>query len=738
MKIKHFFTLLASLAISFNVSGQKKNSEKPLKLSDSISIAMPQVIVIGKRDGMINKVPGSASILNLTEIKLFSPVSLNEVLRKVSGVNVVDEEGAGLRVNIGIRGLDPDRSRNVLMLEDGVPIALGPYGEPEMYFTPSIDKMAGIEILKGSGQILHGPQTIGGIVNFFTADPPSRQTTRIKLMGAGNGYLSGFGTYGNTIGKTGFIISYLHKRADELGPTNFRLNDLSAKIKINLDSKSSLGIKLGYYDEESNSTYLGLTQTMFDKGDQDFVRMSASDKLPIKRYSASATHQLQINQNISLKTTAFAYTTSRNWQRQDFSFNSAAANQTGIIWGDQGISNGAVYMINSTGNRNRQFEVAGLEPRLSIKHRLLNIDNELETGARFLYEKADEQFIIGKDASSAEGTMRDKEVRTGNAFSAYVQNKFNITSKLSVSGGMRMENFDYERQVLRGRYRINNVNNVIRDTSIIASDNTFAIIPGTGLTFAASDNVNLFAGVHKGFAPPRIKDAITSNGVPYNLDAELSTNYELGTRMHFGNFVSAELTGFILNFQNQIIPVSNSSGNLNATGVVNGGQTLHKGIEAAFKIDLGEISGSRHSFTVESNITLQKSEYNNDRFIPVNGQTVNVKNNQLPYSAKLMVWNAIGMDLQNGFGFRVSGNYIGAQFTDELNTELASANGRTGKIGSRFVVDANAFYNIPKTKAAFNVAVKNLTNQRYITTRRPEGIRVSLPRMLTAGFEVNF
>ncbi|MET3114904.1 Fe(3+) dicitrate transport protein [Pedobacter sp. CG_S7] len=736
--MKHFFTLITGLVISFNVSGQKKNSEKPLKLSDSSSIAMPQVIIIGKRDGMINKVPGSGNILNQKEIKLFSPVSLNEVLRKVSGVNVVDEEGAGLRVNIGIRGLDPDRSRNILMLEDGVPIALGPYGEPEMYFTPSIDKMAGIEILKGSGQILHGPQTIGGIVNFFTADPPFRQTTRIKLMGAKNGYFSGFGTYGNTIGKTGFIISYLHKRADELGPTRFRLNDLSAKIKISLDSNSSLGIKLGYYEEESNSTYLGLTQTMFDKGDQDFIRMSASDKLPIKRYSVSATHQLQINQNISLKTTAFAYTTSRNWQRQDFSFNSAAANQTGIIWGDPGISNGAVYMINSTGNRNRQFVVAGLEPRLSIKHRLLNIDNELETGARFLYEKADEQFIIGKDASSSEGTMRDKELRTGNAFSAYIQNKFNITSKLSVSGGMRIENFDYERQILRGRYRINNVNNVIRDTSIIASDNTFAIIPGAGLTFAASDNINLFAGVHKGFAPPRIKDAITSNGVPYNLDAELSTNYELGTRMHFGNFASAELTGFILNFQNQIIPVSNSSGNLNSTGVVNGGQTLHKGIEAAFKIDLGEISGSRHSFTVESNITLQKSEYNNDRFIPVKGQTVNVKNNQLPYSAKLMVWNAIGMDLQNGFGFRVSGNYISAQFTDELNTELASANGRTGKIDSRFVVDANAFYNIPKTKAAFNVAVKNLTNQRYITTRRPEGIRVSLPRMLTAGFEVNF
>ena len=735
--MKQIFIIIISFAFSATVFSQPtKLRQSPRK--DSSRIEMPQVVILGIRDGMISKVPGSASLVNTKEIKLFAPVSLNEVLRKVPGINVVDEEGAGLRVNIGIRGLDPDRSRSVLMLEDGVPIALGPYGEPEMYFTPSIDKMAGIEVLKGSGQILHGPQTIGGVVNFLTADPPSRQTIKVKLMGADKGYFSGFGTYGNTIGKTGFIVSYLHKRADELGSTQFSLNDISAKIKISLNSASSLGIKLGYYNEESNSTYLGLTQTMFDKGGQDFARMSATDNLPITRYSASATHQFQINPNISLKTTAFGYTTTRNWQRQDFSFNSSAANQTGVIWGDTGVTNGAVYMLNSNGNRNRQFEVAGLEPRLSITHNLFHFNNELETGARFLYEKADEQFVIGNINSSSPGTTRDKEVRTGRAISAYIQNKFDITSKLSLSGGLRLENFDYERQILRGRFRINNVNNVVRDTNIVASDNTFALIPGAGITFAANKNLSLFAGVHSGFAPPRIKDAITSSGVPYNLDAELSTNYELGTRMNFDGFASAELTGFILDFQNQIIPVSNSSGNVNAAGVVNGGQTIHKGIEAAFKIDLGKLAGSRHSFTIESNATLQNSVYSNDRFIPVNGQPVNVKNNQLPYSAKLMVWNAVGMGLQNGLGFRVSGNYIGAQFTDELNSELASANGRSGKIDSRFVVDANAFYAIPKTNASFNVAVKNLTDQRYITTRRPEGIRVSLPRLFTAGLEVNF
>jgi Fe(3+) dicitrate transport protein len=737
--MKRIPILLFSIFLTITgVQAQDSKPKEALKLSDSTIIEMPQIMIIGKRDGLISKIPGSATILGSRDIKQFAPITSNELLRKVTGVNVVDEEGAGLRLNISIRGLDPDRSRNVLMLEDGVPIALGPYGEPEMYFTPSIDKMAGIEILKGSGQILYGPQTIGGVVNFFTADPPSKEESRIKLTGAKDGYLSGFASYGNTIGKTGFLVSYLHKRADELGMTNFRLNDLSAKIKIELNDRSHLGIKLGFYDEQSNSTYIGLTQTMFDQGGQDFTRMAPFDNIPIKRLSVSSTHQFQINENISLKTTAYAYTTSRNWQRQDFSFNASAANKSGTVWGSPSVTNGAVYMLNSTGNRNRQFEVAGIEPRLSINHNLFSIKNQLETGLRYLYEKADEQFIVGQNANTSQGILRDKEVRRGSSFSAYAQNTFSISQKLSLNAGLRLENFDYERQILRGRYRINNVNNVIRDTNIVSNDNTFALIPGAGITYAINDQINIFTGVHKGFAPPRIKDAITSTGIPYNLDAELSTNYELGTRINIGNVLSGEFTAFILDFKNQIIPISNSSGNLNATGVVNGGETMHKGIEAGFKLDFGKIMGSKNSFTLETNLTLQDSYYSSDRFISVNGAAINVKNNTLPYAANVMLWNALGMNLLNGFGFRLAGNYIGKQFTDELNSISASANGRTGQLKSRYIIDANAYYNIPKTNATLNIAIKNLTDERYISTRRPEGIRVGLPRLVTAGFEINF
>ncbi|MGH7753776.1 MAG: TonB-dependent receptor plug domain-containing protein, partial [Gemmatimonadales bacterium] len=135
--------------------------------------------VVGARGTSLARLPGSATAIDRYELEQIQPLSANEVFKRVPGVHVQEEEGMGFRANIGVRGLDPDRSRTVLMLEDGVPVALAPYGEPEMYYTPPIDRMERIEVVKGSGSILFGPQTVGGVVNFVTPDPPAEAGGRV-------------------------------------------------------------------------------------------------------------------------------------------------------------------------------------------------------------------------------------------------------------------------------------------------------------------------------------------------------------------------------------------------------------------------------------------------------------------------------------------------------------------------------------------------------------------------------
>jgi Fe(3+) dicitrate transport protein len=684
----------------------------------------PQIDVIGAKTSLFTKIPGSADIITSTSLKYTQPLTGNEMLRQVTGLHVLDEEGLGLRANIGIRGLDPDRSRTVLILEDGVPVALAPYGEPEMYYTPAIDRMKSVEILKGSGSILFGPQTIGGVINYITADPPSVPTTGISLRGGSGGFASAKISYGTSFDNVGTQVGILHKKADKLGISEFNVYDFTAKLRFNLSEGSRLGLKLAAYDEVSNSTYIGITQTMFNKGDY-YTEISPNDELDIRRYSISLTYDYFISDKSYLRTTAFGYTTTRNWLRQNYS-REPVPDMTGIVFGDTNIANGGIYMRNSTGNRNRQFEVAGIEPRFFTSYQVGYLNNELEGGFRFLYERAFEQRIDGRTAEAKSGDLREDEIRTGYASSFFIQNRLFLSSNLTLTPGFRIEIFNFSRDI----FRIN-----FRDTTLTAKDDLFSLIPGIGINYNFYDEISVFAGVHRGFAPPRVKDAITNGGEVLNLNAELSWNYELGIRARLFNLLAFELTGYILDFSNQIIPISESSGGL-GTGFVNGGSTIHTGIEAGMRLDVSKILDSDIGIELSINGTYSHSKYNSDRFINVNSQRININQNNLPYSPDKFATGSVNVSMPSGIGLIISGTYIGEQFTDELNTKNAIPSGEIGLMPSYFVLDVTGRYEIESLNSLLYVSVKNFLDERYIASRRPQGIKVGMPRIITSGIEI--
>jgi Fe(3+) dicitrate transport protein len=718
---------------------------------DQDNLMLEQVVISGSRVGLLRYLPGSATFINKRDLETISPLSGNDVLRTMTGIHVVEEEGAGLRTNIGIRGLDPDKSRNVLILEDGIPVALGPYGEPEMYYTPAIERMSGVEILKGNGSILFGPQTIGGVINYLTADPPAESKGFASLRGGGSGFFSGMFGYGTTFGNTGLQVNYLRKQADNLGPTMFRLNDFTSKFRMRINPKSQVNLKIGIYDESSNSTYIGLTQTMYDSGENDYLRIAPDDNLDVRRYSLSATHEYSVADGIQLNTTVFGYTTTRNWNRQDFTSNSGATNLTGVMYGDPTVPGGAIYMRNSTGQRNRQFEVAGIEPRLKYRYDIGKKSSTLDAGIRFLYERAFEQRVNGSKAGVLSGALRDDEIRTGRAISSYAQNKILLSEKFSVTAGLRTEAIWYERNILRVS---------ARDTSIIEQSDVFSLIPGVGLNYNFSDRFGIFAGIHRGFAPPRIKDAITNDGVDLQLEAEKSWNSELGLRGSIRQGLDIEMTVFHMDFSNQVIPVSESSGGA-GTGYINGGETRHYGIEASIAIGLDRIVPTGWNASVLLNSTFVKAEFSGDRYViqksgDFDTVLVNIKGNKTPYSPEILFSGALMIETPGGFGFRMTTHYTGRQFTDALNTEnvgtwieiaetdtdykyiQATANGQIGEMPSFLVTDGTIWYTLPKSGIEISACVKNIFNERYISSRRPQGIRVGLPRFFSLGMNLSF
>lgn len=725
-RMKTFIVLISLFLFSAISHSQTSYTESSDPRSDSLSLfEFPQIDILGKSDNLFSRLPGSVAKISADELTVAKPVSSSEVLRNVTGVNIADEDGMGLRLNLGMRGLDPDRSRNSLVLEDGVPVALAPYGEPELYYSPPIDRMNEIEIIKGSGMIQFGPHTIGGVLNYKTANPPASSMAEIDLRGGTGGYFSGILNYGTSFKSTGICSGFLYKRGDKIGTTGFEIGDFTSKAGFEISQSASVGLKIGIYDEKSNSTYVGLTQPMYDNGEY-YTVIAPFDELRIRRYSGSITLDNNFGQDLSLKTTLYGYTTTRNWRRQDFARTSNTSNKTGLVFGDTAVNGGAIYMKNSTGNRDRQFQVIGLEPRIFYNYTFGNINNEFDGGLRIHYEKAFEQRINGTRYDAVSGTLTEDETRTGYAVSLFAENRFATASGFSIVPGLRYEHFNYEREI----FRIKSI-----DTNINNTGEVNELIPGLGINFNAGRNLTFFAGVHKGFAPPRIKDAINNSGEDLQLEPERSWNYEIGTRWGTPAGFEFEVTGYLMDFSNQVIPVSQSSGGT-GTGLVNGGATLHYGVEAGFSFNFGKYLLKNTGLTLGAGISLNHSEYSGDRFIPSGSDLINIKGNELPYSPNISFNSSLEYSGSEVLTLRIAGNYLGSQFADELNTVTPSANGLIGIIEPRFILDFTGSYFVEGLNTNLFITAKNLLDARYISSRRPEGIKAGNPRMISAGIEL--
>jgi Fe(3+) dicitrate transport protein len=677
---------------------------------------IPIIEIIGERIEQIQRIPGSALVIPETRLAQINPTNANEVFRSVPGINVRDEEGQGLRPNIGIRGLDPTRSRKVLMLEDGVPIALAPYGEPELYYNPPIDRMKRVEILKGSGSILFGPQTVGGVINYITRQPPRVPTFSARLQAGSNSYLSGLFSYGGTWQNIGIETMYLRKQGDGFRDhSRFGIHDFTTQFALGLSPSSRLGIKVNVYDETSQSSYLGLTQGMFEQ--DPYQNPAVYDKMDIRRYSVSASHQYIIGHDLLVTTTLYANNSNRNWRRQDYDREDRGRDYERIV-GNTEIPGGALYMRNSTGNRNREFTVYGLEPRFQISHSLFRMKNELDLGSRVHFEDMHILRIDGSNSTALSGSIREDELRNTHAVSGFAQNRFIVNSHLTATAGIRLEYFDFKR-----RFRRDLVEGELTDIDVRGRTHSVEVIPGFGITVQPTESLTLFTGLHRGFSPPRVQDAIDNAGRDVELDAERSWNYELGMRTTPADWLFGEMTFYYMNFQNQIIPASEAGGI--DTRLINAGETTHRGIESTLGIDLGLLADQVFQFTVEGSFTLSDASFASGVYA----------GNRLPHAPEMIYSIAFTFKSPAGINVRLAGVHTDEQYSDRANTRESSYDGEIGLIDAYTVWDLSVRYSLPWINASMFGTVKNIFNKVYIASRAPRGIFPGPFRQVNLGMQ---
>lgn len=683
-------------------------------------VSAPEVVVVGSRTDLLH-IPGSGATIEQEDLERSRVLSVNEALRQVSGVYPRDEEGLGLRPNIGVRGLSPTRSSKTLLLEDGLPLTYGPYGDNATYSHPPVRRFQRIEVLKGSGQIRFGPQTVGGVVNYITPSAPSAFTASVLAAGGTEGYGELDGSIGGEVLGARLLAHGNYTQFDGVRANHgLQFDDLYLKAERDFGDDHRLVVRIGRASEDSQVSYSGLTEAEYAA--DPFGNPFPNDRFETERFTASATHGWRIGEDVKLTTSIYNIWFNRDWWRQ--SSNSAQRpNDTAC--------GGMANLSTTCGNegRLREYNVYGVESRLGWTGVLFGAPLETEVGARWHTERQNRLQFNGATPNArtpgrgANGGVAEFNLRYAEAVSGWATAEATF-GRLRVSPGVRVEKIEYE--------RVNGLTGQRGETDLTE------VIPGLGVSFDVNPDLVVYGGVHRGFAPPRAEDIVTNAGGVVDLDAERSVNYEIGLRGAPTKGVNIDVGAFLMNFENQIVPAS-VAGGVGAT-LTSAGETRHAGFEASLQASLRDIGVMQTDdvFFRAAATWLADAQFEGARFSNIAGfTTTSVSGNRLPYAPEWIASAAIGYARGAWFEAQVEVQYTGEMFTDDLNTIAPIANGQRGLIDDATTVNLAANLRPFGDGTTFFATVKNVFDETYIVDRS-RGILPGAPRLVQAGVAVKF
>ena len=656
-------------------------------------IELPSINVIDRQEGGASSIPGAIDIISPEEMEMIQPASLQDALKTVPGVNARDEEGYGAIPNIGIRGLSPNRSTKVLILEDGAPIQPSLFLSNASYYSPPVERISSIEVLKGATGLRYGPNTIGGVINYQSKTPLKDGIVKGKLGSHGYRLLELEAGTSSEQKSMGGGINLITSEANGFRNNGYRMNDILVKGGMAIGQSQWLGLKLTRYENEINTSYVGLRP-------DEFIHTPTKNPAPDDQFLSNRTsfdinHELEIDTSTKLKTLMYWSQLERNFWRRDV----ASKTRQGTSFIDCG---GTAYCV--TG-RNRNFDMLGIDSRLFTNYQAFGIQNESEIGVRLHSET-----MSNKTERSNAGPRARTGVITGNenndakAVALYLQNRFLFTDQFAVTPGVRVES-----------YRQNRKNEM---NGVQGQANNTELVPGIGATWQLAPELQLYSSVYKGFAPAMISAAISGDGVDQKLDAERSMNIEFGFRGQAQKW-TYEGAAFRMDFSNQIVNQALSGG----ISKTNGGQSLHQGAEGA----LGYAITS--AWSVLANAT----------YIPVaefKGGALGPIGNRIPYTPKLT--GNLGLNYsKDGLKSFLNAYHVSSQYADSTNTVQESNDGTKGLIPSFTTLNWSIVYSPQKDLKLFGV-VRNLFDKKFISGRSPDGIFPGAERNFELGLAYQF
>ena len=710
MKKLHILFSFLGICAFISVNAQEPDTIKALNLNEVIIIEHQALGGIERMPEMKDNIIYAGKKTEVIQMdKINADLSTNntrQVFAKVPGMSIWENDGSGIQAGVAARGLSPNRSWEFNIRQNGYDISSEVFGYPETYYTPPMEALEKIEVIRGAASLQYGPQ-FGGLLNYqIKKGNPNKPISFETQQTVGSFGL--FNTY-NAIGgkyKKFSYYGFLHNRNAEGWRNNSRYNIYTGYFSASYNLTKNITISGEYTNMNYKSQQPGgLTDAMYADNHQQSLRERNWFSAPFN--VASLTFKYDITKSINLQIKSFATVAERN----SVGFTKSITIKDTI--------NPTTLQYSARQVDRDDYKNYGTEIRLSVKYKLFNKENIIAGGLR-AYSGSTKRNQLGIGTTGTDFNLnltnpqygRSLEFETIN-YAAFVENIFKIGNRLKVVPGVR---FEYIENASKGYINTTQGGEITSNNRIRK-----LLLYGIGSEFKVTEKTNVYSNYSLAYRPVTFSEltpSATTEIIDQNLKDANGFNFDFGYRGSIKKFLNFDVGVFYLHYDNRIGTITQNG----APFKTNIGTSVSKGIESYVEIDIVKIFteksklGTLSIYASNSLIEAKYITWNNPSI--ANDPTKSIEGKRVE-NAPQYIHRFGATYYLKGFSATFQLSSVGDVFTDAPNTELPNTAATIGKLNGYQLMDASFSY---KFMELYNVkaGVNNIANEKY-TTRRAGG-----------------
>ncbi|MDX1651122.1 MAG: TonB-dependent receptor [Brumimicrobium sp.] len=629
-----------------------------------------------------------------------------ELFAKVPGINIWENDGAGIQMGIGGRGLSPKRTANFNTRQNGYDISADALGYPESYYTPPIEALQSIEIIRGSAALQFGTQ-FGGLLNFVIKDPveytPFEFTTR-NTVGS-YGYLSTFNRISGTSNRLSYQAYHLYKQGDGFRENSqFQQHQAFAQLGYYLNEDWQIRLEMTHMNYLTQQAG-GLSDVLFEEDPRQSIRDRNWFSVD---WNLLAVHSdYFISKNTTFNVRAFGMVSNRK--------------TLGFL--------GKITQSDPGGNRemiNSDFRNGGVEARILHKYAFnadsrLNINGALLIGGRYYQGRTVTEQGTATDGTNADFTFKNPDDLENSSFSYpsmnqafFAENMLFFGKKWRANFGARLENISSSAMGYYKRYLIHPLNYDTLGIYTVRDSNTVERrVPlfGAGISYKIRKQSTLYTNFTQNYRAINFTDIRVNNPnvvIDTNIRDEHGYTFELGLRGLRKDYFIYDLAAFYIYYGDKIGLAPKAGTILKER--TNIGDAQNYGLELFTEVDWIKMlrDSSLHSVSTFINTSYINANY-------ISSKEPNFLDKRVEYVSTYILKTGLKYQFK-GLSTQIQFSYNSEQFSDASNAVEPSGDAVIGLVPAYYVLDFSIRYEFKK-HFRIEAGVNNFTNSKYFTRR---------------------